>query len=998
MYRRVISTLALVFGLFVVFPITVQAAQCPTAGATQCVGGVKQYCPASGAQWLPIGSCATPKPATPKPTPKPPTPVPPTMPPVVTAPPVGPTAPPATPKPCGVHPNGSQWISLGCTYMCRNGLTIEISCNPTATLPPTTPRPSGLPTPPPVITAPPVGTPQPTSGASCGIHPHNSFWRQGACWNTCVNGVAHETLDCQKPSTSPSPTSIPAGGSTKACTAITNAFECGYTPDCLWSNNKCVTKGEIASYALGTCTSPCPLNGSCTCPAGCALNSVSLGSGGTCGGQIVTLNCSALKGIAVCQANPSCTWSSFSDITANGFCTNKPTPINSCIQVCDSTTGVCACPVGCSKTFAQNGLNCGGTKPTITCNANEWQCGNQCAEGAQQTSFNNVWCNGEARWKYESQMAQGGQVFCYGNSSVKRADSNNCTTITGQIAACGQYTTVSMCESPGRLCQYDYANNKCLPLTCIADWKIKSVGSTKPCCSGNATYQENGQTYCGNKPNYVPQEVPLFDQNTTCEQNAGNMIACITAGCRYFGDTKSCVPYGKTNKCSGGFSECVNVGDSCVSNFQQVGLAGICGRDSTITDNSCLCKNNPTLTNPAVKTGQFCTGVSQCVCNQSILIDPGIYCGPKIAADDFCRQSPSCICNSSGQVIPFGAQCRPFEPGLQQWIDRTNALRLACSNGQLGGLQCIGLGLYQSADALSLGGVSATNASIDSYKLCIKEYGEGKRSSCVLEAALVIFNAGGVSQTLIGWAKFVMALPQNIVNTFQFAFSGSTISTTLPANVVDDIVAASGKITPDLFKKDFISLLNLCPTCETEYELYMFLKSQGLLTDTAGAYGIAIGSGSSATQNVIFSGVADGTSERVANTWATQIAHPGELVVDAHGWLWPNGTYRFEVQQVVNGQVESILMDAEEMAQYLIEGGYVSGDTSGVVLVTCFAASCPTNSASSSLAAQLAKELNLPVTAAASEVGTVEGVAAFHGSLSTFGPDGNFIGYRLMGE
>ncbi len=983
MYRRVISTLALVFGLFVVFPITVQAAQCPTAGATQCVGGVKQYCPASGAQWLPIGSCATPKPATPKPTPKPPTPVPPTMPPVVTAPPVGPTNPPATPKPCGVHPNGSQWLSLGCTYMCRNGLTIQISCNPTATLTPTaTPRPSGLPTPPPVITAPPVGTPQPTSGASCGIHPHNSFWRQGACWNTCVNGVAQETLDCQKPSTSPSPTSIPAGGSTKACTAITNAFECGYTPDCLWSNNKCEAKGEFASYALGTCISPCPLNGSCTCPPGCAKTSVSLGSGATCGGQVVTLNCSTLKGIAVCQANPSCTWNSFSDITSNGFCSNKPTTINSCIQVCNSTSGVCACPVGCSKSFAQNGLNCGGTKPTITCNANEWQCGNQCADGAQQTSFNNVWCNGEARWKYESQMAQGGQVFCGGNSSVKRTDSNNCTTVTGQIAACGQYTTISTCEAGGNSCQYDFANNKCIPLSCIADRNVKAVGSTKPCCSGNATYQANGLTYCGTKPAYVPPTTApaAADPNTTCEKNNGNQVGCILAGCRYYSDTKSCVIYGQSNLCQGGAGSCDfggTVGSKCTD---PDGLPGVCGHSTyTSEPNSCVCKNaNFPIT---VNVGQTCPATGgKCVCGNQF-IAPGDYCQPSIAANDYCRDSRSCYCPTSGLVIAFGAQCRPFEPGIQQWIDRTNALRQACSTGQLSGLQCIGLGLYQSADALSLGGVSATNASIDAYKLCIKEYGEGKRSSCVLEAALVVINGLNVSQSLVGWAKFLVSLPQSIAQNFQFGAGVSVSEATLPTNVVDDIVAANGKITPSVFKNDFASLLNLCPTCETEYELYVYLQKQGLLTDSAGAYGVAIG-GSNSAPTIVYADPTDSIAVQNAESWAAQIAQPGEIVVGGHGGVYPDGSVVF----VINGEPATV----QEMAQLIVSSGQINDGTTGVLLSVCYAAACPNNM--EPLAEALARELNLPVTAPTGRAATVfypdDVVATYEGTMMTFFPDG----------
>jgi hypothetical protein len=484
------------------------------------------------------------------------------------------------------------------------------------------------------------------------------------------------------------------------------------------------------------------------------------------------------------------------------------------------------------------------------------------------------------------------------------------------------------------------------------------------------------------------------DPNTSCEKNNGNQIGCIVAGCHYYSDTKSCVVYGQSNLCQGGGGKCDfggTVGSSCTDDQ---GVKGVCGHSTyTGEPNSCVCKNaNFPVT---VNVGQTCpTNGGKCVCG-SQFIAPGDYCQPSIPADAFCRDSRSCYCPTSGLVIAFGAQCRPFEPGIQQWIDRTNALRQACSTGTLNGLQCIGLGLYQSADALSLGGVSATNASIDNYKLCIKEYGEGKRKSCVLEAALVIINAGGVSQSIIGWAKFLVALPQNIAQTFQFGTS--VIQDTLPANVVDDIVAASGKITPEIFKKDYLSLLNLCPTCETEYELYVYLQKNGLLTDSAGAYGIAIGGGTGA-QNVILAGVAEDPGGRVANIWASQIAEPGELVVDVHGWLWPDGTYRFAVPGVVDGKTVTTLMDAEEMAQYLIEGGYVSSDTTGVVLVTCFAATCPTNSASSSLAAQLADQLNLPVTAAASEVGTVEGVAAFHGNLSTFGPDGNFVGYRLMGE
>jgi hypothetical protein len=76
--------------------------------------------------------------------------------------------------------------------------------------------------------------------------------------------------------------------------------------------------------------------------------------------------------------------------------------------------------------------------------------------------------------------------------------------VAGQIAACGQYTTISTCQNPGNACQYDIANNKCIPLTCIADRNVKPDGATKPCCSGNATYQANGLTYCGTKPAYVP--------------------------------------------------------------------------------------------------------------------------------------------------------------------------------------------------------------------------------------------------------------------------------------------------------------------------------------------------------------------------------------------------------------------------------------------------------------------------------------------------------------
>ncbi len=667
----------------------------------------------------------------------------------------------------------------------------------------------------------------------------------------CASGVCSSaTNKCVAPQ--------PVSTTPKTCVQIVDAMTCGYTPNCTWNNNRCAEKTIVATYDLGTCTTPCPISGACFCPANCNKASISLGTGGTCGGQKAALDCTTSTNRISCALNSSCSWVS-SSFFSGGICINKPAPITSCTQVCDSKTGLCQCPQSCSNaSTTPNGSTCGGTKITSLCPAGQWQCGNQCADGATQSSFSSVWCNGKGRWLSESQSNQRAstpELICSGaDASIQKIASNNCSSSIGQTSSCSQFTNTADCQAPGRACQYDSTNNKCIPLFCIADNKVKPSNSTTVCCSGSSTYTANSLTYCGQKPKVLPTLPPVSttDPSTQCEKFIGNKTTCSNAGCQYFTNTGSCVVKGDTDSCQGGPDSCNfggTVGSSCVA---ANGSKGYCGRTLLSTEpQSCACKNSGTPTAVTIPAGSTCPStVTSCAC-QERFISPGQYCQKTISVDSYCSDSRGCYCLVDESPIPFGSQCRSV-PGLKQWIERTNALRQSCSTGSSSAYDCAVLGFYQLADAATLGGVDIANKSVQAYIACTQDLVAGRRKDCLKEAIAAGSSTTFVADFFVGFGKLLVNTTSSTLKTISTDGVLAQAEQILPKELADSLYASGGKITPDIFRKFPGYVWSTCPTCETELDLLSSLQSAGQLKSgmTPADFGFGTGGGVMTEANV----------------------------------------------------------------------------------------------------------------------------------------------------
>ncbi len=235
-------------------------------------------------------------------------------------------------------------------------------------------------------------------------------------------------------------------------TGVTTKTTCASTQYCV--SGVCVAK-------------PVPLAISCTAALCTSVN------GCTCGSTCVSPGLKAFNSKTPCGGiKPVTTTPSFActSATAKGCSGNVAQQCHSVggvptqtdcgsSKICDRTTGTCIAPAAgtgawtCNTTVASNatrdsytskycdpegqwkydqglssGKSCGGSASVpknadgssclkaFTCPAGQWQCGNDCATPAIQSTFNANYVSGQARWKYEAGLNQG--ISCGGSPST----------------------------------------------------------------------------------------------------------------------------------------------------------------------------------------------------------------------------------------------------------------------------------------------------------------------------------------------------------------------------------------------------------------------------------------------------------------------------------------------------------------------------------------------------------------------------------------------------
>jgi hypothetical protein len=348
---------------------------------------------------------------------------------------------------------------------------------------------------------------------------------------------------------------------------------------------------------------------------------------------------------------------------------------------------------------------------------------------------------------------------------------------------------------------------------------VESVAiSTSNSCSSSSGVTSNCTL------NTSPTVVP--DPNNVCESNRGDQTNCEKAGCQYYPSTKSCVVKENSDFCtptaSLGPCDSKTVGTTC--NNPSTGTPGVCGHSIVYRASSdyCACKT-PNKAIFLAENGAYCpTNSGGCMCNLQ-LIAPGAYCALHINNNEYCSETAGCLCTDiSGHTftIASAAQCTNLTPGLQQWVDRTNALRLSCSTGSSTPAQCAGLGLYQIADVVTLGQLSSTNTAVQAYITCTQQLIAGTRTDCLPEAISLGANATFVADAFVGVAKLAVTAPQIVRNSID------SLSSVISKVLTGDVANSQGVITKELFGTHYAELLKICGTCDNPVDLLTFLKEE----------------------------------------------------------------------------------------------------------------------------------------------------------------------------
>jgi hypothetical protein len=481
-----------------------------------------------------------------------------------------------------------------------------------------------------------------------------------------------------------------------------------------------------------------------------------------------------------------------------------------------------------------------------------------------------------------------------------------------------------------------------------------------------------------------PTVVP--DPNNVCEANRGDKINCEKAGCQYYPSTKSCVLKENSDSCApmGGITPCGSktVGASC--NDPLNGTPGVCGHTVEYRTSSdyCSCKT-PKNVIYITDNGSYCpTDAGKCVCNLQ-LIAPGAYCALHINNNEYCSEAAGCLCTDvSGHTftIATGIQCTNLTPGLQQWVDRTNGLRQSCSTGSSSPGQCVGLGLYQIADVVTLGQLSSTNTAVQAYIACTQQLIAGTRTDCLPEAIALGANATFVADAFIGVAKLAVTAPQIVRN------SVDSLSSVISKTLTGDVANSQGVITKELFGAHYDELLKICGNCDNPVDLYTFLKKErltlgagkgeswGLLDQSAGKFvdlDLAI---SNATLSVGGKGTVTfdfnyGIDPAFTSMY-DEIGFVPRQLDDMRATL-ANTTEKVRLQLVIHGTPDYVLYKGYKYYAYdfinlLKDNGFDSSVISGIDLISCnTAVSCST--ISSTFAQNLSDQLGLPVVAPTAE-------------------------------
>lgn len=476
------------------------------------------------------------------------------------------------------------------------------------------------------------------------------------------------------------------------------------------------------------------------------------------------------------------------------------------------------------------------------------------------------------------------------------------------------------------------------------------------------------------------------DPNNVCEANRGDQVNCEKAGCQYYPSTKSCVLKENSDSCmpTAGSSPCGSktVGDIC--NDPLNGTPGVCGHTVEYRTSSdyCSCKTPKNVIYLA-DNGSYCpANAGKCLCNLQ-LIAPGAYCALHINTNEYCSESAGCLCTDvSGHTftIAQGIQCNNLTPGLQQWVDRTNALRQSCSTGSSSPAQCAGLGLYQIADVVTLGQLSSTDTAVQAYIACTQKLIAGTRTDCLPEAIALGANATFVADAFIGVAKLAVTAPQIVRN------SVDSLSSVISKTLTGDVANSQGVITKELFGAHYDELLKICGNCDNPVDLYTFLKrerlalgpggkqSWGLLDQSAGKFvdlDLAI---SNATLSVGGKGTVTfdfnyGIDPAFTSMYDEIGVVPRQLD-DLRATL-ANTTGKVRLQLVIHGTPDYVLYKGYKYYAYdfinlLKDNGFDSSVISSIDLISCnTAVSCSTISAN--FAQNLSDQLGLPVVAPTAE-------------------------------
>lgn len=508
---------------------------------------------------------------------------------------------------------------------------------------------------------------------------------------------------------------------------------------------------------------------------------------------------------------------------------------------------------------------------------------------------------------------------------------------------------------------------------------VESVAiSTSNSCSSSSGVTSN--CTLSTSPTVVP------DPNNVCESNRGDQTNCEKAGCQYYPSSKSCVVKENTDFCtptaSLGPCDSKTVGTKC--NNSSTGTPGVCGHSVVYRASSdyCACKT-PDKAIFLADNGAYCpTNSGGCMCNLQ-LIAPGAYCALHINNNEYCSESTGCLCTDiSGHTftIASAAQCTNLTPGLQQWVDRTNALRQSCSTGSSTPAQCAGLGLYQIADVVTLGQLSSTNTAVQAYITCTQQLIAGTRTDCLPEAIALGANATFVADAFIGVAKLAVTAPQIVRNSID------SLSSVISKTLTGDVANSQGVITKELFGAHYAELLKICGNCDNPVDLYTFLKKErlalgpgkgeswGLLDQSAGKFvdlDLAI---SNATLSVGGKGTVTfdfnyGIDPAFTSMYDEIGVVPRQL--DDMRPTFANTTGKVRLQLVIHGTPDYVLYKGYKYYAYdfinlLKDNGFDANVISSIDLISCnTAVSCST--ISSSFAQNLADQLGLPVVAPTTE-------------------------------